>query len=147
MATYRLTIDGKEYEVAVGDRSGSSVQVTVNHRVYTVEIGRRGAPVSVPSPRGVAAPALAPTSQAPAAPVATGGNTGGDIRAPIAGTVLRVVVSPGQQVAAGATLLVLEAMKMENEINAPIAGVVASIAVHPDQQVRQGDPLLTITPA
>jgi biotin carboxyl carrier protein len=78
----------------------------------------------------------------PTAPVTGAGP--GEVRAPIPGVVLSVAVRPGQNVAAGAILLVIEAMKMENEIFAPIEGVVASVSVRPQQDVRQGDLLVTI---
>jgi methylmalonyl-CoA carboxyltransferase small subunit len=65
------------------------------------------------------------------------------LRAPISGTVTKVVAEPGTKVAAGAVLLVLEAMKMETEITAPAEGTVAEIAVAPGDAVSGGQTLLT----
>lgn len=65
------------------------------------------------------------------------------LRAPISGTVMKVVAEPGAQVAAGAVLLVLEAMKMETEITAPAEGTVAEVAVAPGDAVSGGQTLLT----
>jgi len=70
----------------------------------------------------------------------------GAVRAPMPGLVLRIEVSEGQPVAAGAGLVVLEAMKMENEIRAPVAGVVRRVLVAQGQAVEKGTPLLEIGP-
>ena len=79
------------------------------------------------------------------APAQTAGANGaGTVRAPMAGLVLKVAVTAGQQVEAGADLMVLEAMKMENNIKAPVGGVIESISVQPQQTVNQGDLLVTI---
>ena len=143
MATHRLVIEGTEYEVQVGPRADNTVHVAVNGKEYEVEV--TGTPSAAPVP-AAAAPALAP-APAPAAPkpaAASGGS--GDVRAPISGVVLRVAVQTGQSVKAGDLILVLEAMKMENEIFSPVNGTVASISAQAQQEVAQGDPLLSITP-
>ena len=112
--------------------SGAAVyQVRVNGNPYTVEIAEGGELSAVP----VAAPAAAP-----AAPATTGGQT---LPAPLAGNVFKVLVSPGQAVAAGETVMILEAMKMETEVSAPTAGTVASVDVAPGDAVAVGDSLLT----
>ncbi len=66
------------------------------------------------------------------------------IKAPIPGLVVKVTVAPGQEVAKGETLVILEAMKMENELHAPRAGVIHEIRVEPRQQVTLGQVLMTI---
>jgi len=71
---------------------------------------------------------------------------GGTVKAPMPGLVVRVLVEPGQTVAAGAGLVVLEAMKMENELKAPGAGVVATVAAQPGQAVEKGQVLVTLRP-
>jgi len=71
---------------------------------------------------------------------------GGAVKAPMPGMVVRVMVEPGQTVAAGMGLVVLEAMKMENELKAPSAGVVAGVAAKPGQAVEKGQVLVTLTP-
>jgi pyruvate carboxylase subunit B len=67
---------------------------------------------------------------------------GGVIRAPMPGLVVRLLVGPGNPVSAGHGVLVLEAMKMENELRAPAAGVVRAIRVEPGQAVEKGQPLV-----
>lgn len=123
MKTFKITIDGKEYQVQVEELKDDAP--------------RPAAPAPVSAPVAAAAPAAAPRPQAPQA--APGGLT-----APMPGTVLKVLVKVGDKVEHGQPLLVLEAMKMENNINAASAGVVAAIAVNPGQSVDTGQLLLTI---
>ncbi len=66
------------------------------------------------------------------------------IKAPIPGLVVKVPVAPGQQVAEGETLVILEAMKMENELRAPRAGIIHEVRIEPHTQVASGQVLLTI---
>jgi biotin carboxyl carrier protein len=77
----------------------------------------------------------------------TAGSCPGVLRAPMPGLVVRVPVTPGDRVTAGASLVVLEAMKMENELKATAEGVVESVAVAPGQVVEKGQILLSFAPA
>ena len=76
-----------------------------------------------------------------AAPTGTG-----DLRAPMAGKIIRVLVQPGESVQTGATLLILEAMKMEQQITAPQDGVVARVLCREGDQVTAGTELVELTP-
>ena len=107
--------------------------ITVNGNVYNV---------SVEEGVGAAAP-VAPVAAAPvAAPVVVG--AGEQINAPMPGTVLRVNVTPGQAVKEGDVLLVLEAMKMENEITAPRAGTVNQVVATKGSTVETGAVLVVL---
>ncbi len=143
---HRFVIEGKEFQVEVGARTGSTVQVTVNGKPYTVEVASPGTAVTP-----AAEVSASPRTPGPAAPLATsqasGGDAPGEVRAPIPGVVLSVAVSVGQTVTANTKLLVLEAMKMENEIHAGVNGVVAKVLVQVHQEVAQGDLLVVITPS
>jgi biotin carboxyl carrier protein len=75
---------------------------------------------------------------------ASGQGGGGVLKAPMPGLVVRVQVEPGQQVAAGAPLVVLEAMKMENQLKAPAAGIVAEVRVVAGAAVEKGQVLVTL---
>lgn len=137
MGTHRFAIEGTDYEVQVGTRSGNTVRVSVNGKSYDVELPQAAVPAAaatVASSAPVAAVASAP------APVAGGS---GQSRAPISGVVLRVDVQPGDKVSRGGVLLILEAMKMENEIVAANDAVVKTVHVKPQQDVRDGDVLVT----
>ncbi len=87
------------------------------------------------------APSAAPVPSAAPAPAASGEA----LPSPLSGTVRVVRVQPGQAIAAGDVVLVLEAMKMETNVSAPRSGRVVSIAVQEGGQVRKGDPLLYIS--
>lgn len=119
---YVVTINGKQYDVAVEKVSGG---------YKPMSMGAKAAPApAVPTP----APA-APAPAAPkAAPVSAGDNT---VTSPMPGTILGVKVKEGDAVKAGQLVIILEAMKMENEIVAPADGVVASVAV------KEGDTVET----
>ncbi|WP_294723138.1 biotin/lipoyl-containing protein [uncultured Gemmiger sp.] len=113
--------------------------VTVNGVAYnvTVEEGTGAAAASAPV---AAAPAAAPA--APAAPAGAAGSV--TVTAPMPGNILDVKVKAGDSVKAGDTLLILEAMKMENEISAPQDGTVASVNVRKGDVVNSGDLLCTM---
>jgi len=152
MGTHRFKIDGQDFEVVVGTRMGSRVDVSVNGKAYAVEIEASATPAasagaatqatSVTTP--VAAPVAAPLVPAPVAPAEPIGGGAGEVRAPISGVVLSLEVAVGDQVEPSSKVLVLEAMKMENEIFAAATGKIAMIHVEAQQEVREGDLLVTI---
>ncbi len=119
--------------------------ITVNGTVYAVEVEEAGgsAPAAAPA---AAAPAPAAPSPAPAAPKTAPAPAAGaeTISAPMPGTVLDVKVTPGQAVNAGDVLVILEAMKMENEIMAPAAGTIDTVPAAKGASVNAGDVLVTM---
>lgn len=142
MKTYKMKINGKDYEVAVKDMNGQNVEVEVNGAQYTVELAvapkaEKPKPV-VPRP---AAPAAAP-SAAPAPRPAAG--AAGATKSPLPGTVLTVNVTVGQTVKASDVAIVLEAMKMENNISCGKDGVVKAVYVQKGDNVLEGADLLLI---
>ena len=122
--------------------------VTVNGESFIVEVDEIGGSVSqapqtiTPAPQGAPAAPVAPAPQPQ--PQATSPGIGVDVLSPLPGTVLRINVSEGQAVKAGDILMVLEAMKMENDITAPEDGTVKSISVKAGQAVQTDDLLITI---
>jgi glutaconyl-CoA decarboxylase len=125
-------------------------KVTVNGQSYDVgveEMGSAGVPVQMAAPapvQQVAAPsAPAPVAAAPVA-AASAGSGSTSIKAPMPGTVLSLKVSAGQAVRRGDVLLILEAMKMENEITSPSDGTVAAIRVQAGSTVNTGDPMVDL---
>ena len=128
---YKVTLNGRVYEVEV--EAGQAI-LTDEYEAY------------VPAPAAPVAAEPAPTAApAPAAPPAAAVTAAGEpIPAPMPGTVLRVEVSQGAAVKAGDLLLVLEAMKMENEIFAPRDGTVVQVVVQKGSTVDTGSPLVVL---
>lgn len=153
-----VVVDGKEFPVTQREDPGwitvnaggiayrvqlppegsreSGMQVHVDHRPFTVEWeGRLGGGPAPREPRAVASPGGAP---------ARAGVTGG-VAAQIAGRILSLRVKQGEAVEQGAVLLILEAMKMENEVKAPKAGTVAEVLVAEGDRVSEGQTLVVIS--
>lgn len=115
-------------------------RITVNGKTYEVTVEETGAAAPAPAaPAAAASPAPAKAAPAPSAPAGAE-----KVTAPMPGTVLAVKVAVGQAVKKGETVVLLEAMKMENEIPAPRDGVIASISVNKGSSVQAGDLLLSL---
>lgn len=123
-------------------------KVTLNGRTYEVEVEAGKAMLlneyEALAPAAPAAPAAAPVAAAPAAAPAANLAAGEPVKAPMPGVVLKVLVAQGQAVKAGDVLIILEAMKMENEIVAPRAGTVAQIVAAKGTTVDSGAPLIVL---
>lgn len=148
MKEFAFKLNGAEYKCAVEELEAGKAKVTVNGKVYEVET-EKAAPKVAPAAKPVAASAPqaapaapkaeAPKPAAPAAPAA-----GVQVKSPLPGSVIKVLVSEGQAVKKGDTLLTLESMKMENAIMAEADGTVKQIAVTPGQNVMQDDLLIVL---
>ena len=124
-------------------------KVTLNNRVYEVEVEMGQAMLideyDAVAPAAPAAPAVvSAASAAPAAAPAAALASGEVVKSPMPGNILKINVAPGQKVEEGDVLMVLEAMKMENEIVATKSGTVAQIAVSKGAVVETGAPLVVI---
>ena len=151
MKKYSLKINGNQYEVKIDDVNEASTvaHVTVNGTKYDVEIeGGKGKPVS--KPQVIAAPEATGLSVTPKTPIATkpaavaAPASGYKVTCPLPGTILAINVKEGDTVTAGQTVVVLEAMKMENNIDAERGGVVKQVLVAAGATVMEGDVLLVI---
>ena len=124
MSKYRITVEGKTYEMDVE------------------LIGANGAAVQ---PVAKAAPAVAAPKAAPAPVAAKPAEVGsGSVVAPMPGTILKVLKATGDSVKAGEVVLILEAMKMENEITAPVDGTIGSLSLTEGSTVAGGDLLFDV---
>ena len=130
---YKVTLNGRTYEVEV--EAGKAMLLDEYEAIVP------SAPVAA-APVAAAPVAAAPVAAAPAAPAVVA--SGETVNAPMPGTILKVNVSNGQTVKEGDLLVVLEAMKMENEIYAPKSGTVAQVATAKGASVNTGDVLVVI---
>ncbi len=124
MKKYNVTVNGNSYEITLEVVDAADVKATA----------------SAPAPTAPT-PAAAPAAPAPAVPVANGGET---VTSPMPGTILNVNVQNGAAVKKGDVLMILEAMKMENEIMAPCDGTIASVNVQKGASVETGAVLCVI---
>ena len=140
MKNYKLKINGNDYNVEINEVEGQEIKLDVNGTPYVVtvdqEIKQQKKPV-VSSPR----PQAAPTAAAPKAGAAA---AGAKVTTPLPGTILDVFVNVGDTVKAGQTVVLLEAMKMENNIEADTAGTIKEVKVRKGDSVLEGDVLVVI---
>lgn len=151
MKQYKYTINGTQFDVTIDSIVGSKAKVEVNGIPFEVEMqGSSLVEEALPTVSTEATPATttpaAPAAETPAAaPAATSGpGAGTPVKAPLPGVVTKILVSAGQAVKKGDTVLVLEAMKMENNITAEADGSVTGICVSAGDSVMEGTTLLTI---
>ncbi|MCH5307659.1 MAG: biotin/lipoyl-binding protein [Prevotella sp.] len=140
---YKYTINGKKYEVAIGDITDTLATIIVNGEEYQVEME----PESVEEKKVVVRKPVA------SEPIQNSGssennsariNTNNAIKAPLPGVITSIEVNVGDEVKEGDTILVLEAMKMANNIEAEKDGKVTAICVTPGQSVMEDDVLVVI---
>lgn len=126
MKNYKVNVNGTEYKVSI----------------ELISETEAAAPVAAPAPAAPAAPA--PVAPAPAAPAATAPAGGEKVNAPMPGNILSVNVNVGDTVKKGQILVILEAMKMENEIVSPVDGTVTFVGVSKGATVESGSPICVI---
>lgn len=145
MKEYKYKINGNLYNVVIGDIEENIAHVEVNGTHYTVEMEKKpkAAPAPKPVVRPAAKPAAAPAAVAPVAKPAAGGAKSG-VKSPLPGVILDIKVNVGDEVKKGQTLIILEAMKMENSINADKDGKIAAINVSKGESVLEGTDLIII---
>jgi len=156
MAKVKVIVDGVEYEAEVEELQGGKFKVSFEDKEYTVEakglgidVGALNTPTQVVAPSAPTSPPAPAPTPAPVAPAAPATATPapaseGVVTAPMPGKILKILVKEGEQVKTGQGLLILEAMKMENEIPAPRDGIVKRILVKEGDTVNTGDPMIEI---
>ena len=141
MKEFKYTIGDKEYKVAIGEIDENNVaEVTVNGESYKVQMEQTAEPEKAKVELGK------PTAEEPGETSASAANvnTANAIKAPLPGTITSIEVTVGQEVKAGDTVVVLEAMKRANNIEAEKDGTVTAICVKPGQSVLEEDALVVI---
>ncbi|WP_311490684.1 biotin/lipoyl-containing protein [uncultured Alloprevotella sp.] len=150
MKQYKYKVNGAQYDVTINEIQGQLAKVVVNGIPFDVEMqNSQLSEDNLPDVTTTAAPSAVPAAPVAAAPAATeaapsGAGEGTPVKAPLPGVVTKINVSVGQQVKKGENVLVLEAMKMENNIAAEADGTVSGIAVKAGDSVLEGAVLLTI---
>ena len=144
MKEYKYKINGNLYNVVIGDIEDNIAHVEVNGTHYTVEMEKKpkAAPAPKPVARPVAKPAAAPAAAPAAKPAAASAKSG--VKSPLPGVILDIKVNVGDEVKKGQTIIILEAMKMENSINADKDGKVTAINVSEGESVLEGTDLVII---
>ena len=140
MKEYKYKINGNTYKVTIGDIDENIAHVEVNGTPYKVEMEK--------APKVVVKPVVRPTTPAPAPtpvvkPAAPSTGKSG-VKSPLPGVILDIKVNVGDTVKKGQTIIILEAMKMENDIVAPEDGTIASINVANGDAVESGAVLATL---
>ena len=148
MNKYQYKVQGVDYEVEIEEVQGNIAKVNVNGIPFEVEmqqpINAAKHPTMVrPKVQAPVVTPAAPVAKAPAAK-APAAATGNALQAPLPGTITNVLVKEGESVFAGQVVVILEAMKMQNNIEAEQSGTVTSVKVNPGDSVMEGAVLLTI---
>ena len=150
MNKYQYTVQGVDYDVEIEEVEGNIAKVSVNGIPFEVEMKQ---PIKARPKRIVNKPTevkkTATTPTAPAAPVAAPSapstpGAGKKVTAPLPGTITEVKVAVGQTVKSGETVVILEAMKMQNNIEAEATGTITSVLVKQGDTVMEGTTLVTI---
>lgn len=150
MNKYQYKVQGVDYDVEINEVEGNLAKVSVNGIPFEVELKE---PIHASSvihkvkPVAKPAPAAAPVQTASPAPKekpAAAAGAGTKVSAPLPGTITELKVKVGDAVKNGDTVVVLEAMKMQNNIEAECNGTVTSVLVNPGDTVMEGDTLITI---
>ena len=158
MKTYQYKVQGVDYEVEITEVEGKIAKVNVNGIPFEIEMQKpinaakhpalaatkkttSAAPAEAPA---TPAPAAAPAPAKPAPQAAAPAGTGTPVKAPLPGTINAINVKVGDKVGVGDIVIVLEAMKMQNNIEAEQAGTITSITVNVGDSVMEGAVMLTI---
>ena len=145
MKEYKFKIHGTEYEVSINSVEDNIADVTVNGTQYEVEIeGKTSKVIKVTKPTPASASATTTAEVISTAKAAAKKSAGAAVKSPLPGVIVDIKVRQGDRVTAGQHLLVLEAMKMENNIDADRDGIIVELKVNKGDSVLEGDTLLTI---
>lgn len=145
MKSFKFTIQGNKYDVNILNVEDNIADVEVNGTIYKVEVDKKLTTSKTPKlVRSIAVPSTESTPSQPKTSAPTAPKGTGHIKSPLPGVILDVFVKEGDSVKIGQRLILLEAMKMENNINADKEGIVKSVRVKKGDSVLEGDVLIEI---
>ena len=142
MKEYKYKINGNVYKVTIGDIEDNIAHVEVNGTPYNVEMEKAPKVVVKPGARPVTTAPAAPTAPVVKPAAASSGKSG--VKSPLPGVILDIKVNVGDTVKKGQVVIILEAMKMENNINADKDGKITAINVSKGESVLEGTDLVII---
>ncbi|MCQ2294487.1 MAG: biotin/lipoyl-binding protein [Bacteroidales bacterium] len=148
MKEYKFKINGSEYKVNINEVEGQEMKMEVNGTAYTVTVDKEmraqkpRTTIVTPKPAPRVAAAAGEVQRSTPAPAA--GGAGNKLNSPLPGTILDVFVNVGDTVKAGQSVVLLEAMKMENNIEADVDGTVTAVNVRKGDAVLEGQNLIVI---
>lgn len=148
MKELKLDISGKEYTVGIEEFGSSHAVITVDGKKYNVGLKDLGEELKIETVQrsGSSVPSAAAVKQVQSAPSSSGSSGSGshEVLAPLPGLILNVLVKVGDSVKAGQKIMIMEAMKMENDINSTRDGKIKAINVHNGDNISEGDILAVI---
>jgi len=142
MKDFKYTINGKSYKVKVTRIDQSSAELEVNGTPYEVQIDKPAKKQPTPATTPAPAPKTASGEPVISKPTVEGGTTA--IKSPLPGVIVDIVVKVGDEVKKGQKVLILEAMKMENNINADRDGKIIEVKVNKGDSIMEGADLIII---
>ena len=142
MKNYKLKINGNSYSVDINNVEGQIIELEVNGTPYKIEVDKEIKQSK--TPKLVRKEAVPSTDSTPSTVKTTSSSKIGSIKAPLPGTILDVYVNVGDHIKTGQKLMLLEAMKMENQIDSDMDGIVKEVKVRKGDVIMEGDVLVTI---
>lgn len=142
MKEYKYTINGNKYEVAINSINDNIANVVVNGEEYEVQMEKEPEPVKK---KVVVRPVAQPETETASAPTSTNKvDLNNAVKSPLPGVITEIKVKVGDEVKAGDTVVVLEAMKMANNLDAEKSGKVTAVLVKEGESVMEDTPLVVI---
>ena len=142
MKEYKYTINGNKYEVAINLINDNIANVVVNGEEYEVQMEKEPEPVKK---KVVVRPVAQPEAETASAPTSTNKvDLNNAVKSPLPGVITEIKVKVGDEVKAGDTVVVLEAMKMANNLDAEKSGKVTAVLVKEGESVMEDTPLVVI---
>lgn len=142
MKEYKYTINGNKYEVAINSINDNIANVVVNGEEYEVQMEKEPEPVKK---KVVVRPVAQPEAETASAPTSTNKvDLNNAVKSPLPGVITEIKVKVGDEVKAGDTVVVLEAMKMANNLDAEKSGKVTAVLVKEGESIMEDTPLVVI---